>query len=205
MIYTQRPSATACAEFDLWTQRMGRRIRRGSKGIALLRYHNMQYAVSEYRDYLDMCVKLGYDMGSSFVLYPKDLRQAHDQAARRVKAKADAQMRQDFKSAMRAISGHLDFEMDGMKFLLPTTPEELAAEGNALHHCVGSYTDRVARKECVILFLRQCEDLNKPFYTVEVRGGKIAQVRGMRNCDATPEVKAFMDEWEREVLWVPAA
>ena len=40
MIYTQRPSATACAEFDLWTQRMGRRIRRGSKGIALLRYRD---------------------------------------------------------------------------------------------------------------------------------------------------------------------
>ena len=36
MIYTQRPTATACAGFDLWTRRMGRRIRRGSKGIALL-------------------------------------------------------------------------------------------------------------------------------------------------------------------------
>lgn len=40
MIYTQRPNATACAEFELWTQRMNRHIRRGSKGIALLRYRN---------------------------------------------------------------------------------------------------------------------------------------------------------------------
>ena len=40
MIYTQRPTATACAEFDLWSRRMGRRIRRGSKGIALLRYRD---------------------------------------------------------------------------------------------------------------------------------------------------------------------
>lgn len=40
MIYTQRPSATACAEFDLWTQRMGRRIKRGSRGIALPRRQN---------------------------------------------------------------------------------------------------------------------------------------------------------------------
>ena len=40
MIYTQRPHATACAEFDLWNHRMGRRIRRGSKGIALLRYRD---------------------------------------------------------------------------------------------------------------------------------------------------------------------
>ena len=169
------------------------------------RYGNMQYAVSEYRDYLDMCIKLGYDLGSSFVLYPKDLRQAHDRAARRVKAKADAQLRRYFKSAMQSISGNLDFEAGGMKLLLPSTPEELAVEGNALHHCVGSYADRVARKECVILFLRQCEDIGNPFYTVEVRGGKIAQVRGMRNCAPTPEVEKFMDEWEREVLRVPAA
>ncbi len=40
MIYTQRPAATACAEFDLWNNRMGRRIRAGSKGIALLRYRD---------------------------------------------------------------------------------------------------------------------------------------------------------------------
>jgi len=40
MIYVQRPTATACAEFDLWNHRMGRRIRRGSKGIALLRYRD---------------------------------------------------------------------------------------------------------------------------------------------------------------------
>ena len=36
MIYAQRPDATACAEYDLWNDRMGRYVRRGSKGIALV-------------------------------------------------------------------------------------------------------------------------------------------------------------------------
>lgn len=36
MIYAQRPDATACAEYDLWNDTMGRYIRRGSKGIALV-------------------------------------------------------------------------------------------------------------------------------------------------------------------------
>ena len=36
MIYAQRPDATACADFDIWNNRMGRYVRRGSKGIALL-------------------------------------------------------------------------------------------------------------------------------------------------------------------------
>lgn len=156
------------------------------------RYRDMQAVVSEYRDYLDMCVKLDYSMSNSYVLYPKNLREAHDKAQGRLKAEANARMRRDFKAAMEAIAEHLDYEQDGMKLILPSTPEELAAEGNALHHCVGGYAGRVAKHECVILFLRQCGDADKPFFTVEVRNKKVVQVRGMGNCGPTPEVEAFM-------------
>ena len=36
MIYAQRPEATACADYELWNKRMGRYVRRGAKGIALI-------------------------------------------------------------------------------------------------------------------------------------------------------------------------
>ena len=36
MIHAQRPDATACADYDIWNNRMNRYVRRGSKGIALL-------------------------------------------------------------------------------------------------------------------------------------------------------------------------
>ena len=36
MIYAQRPDATACADYEIWNNRMNRYVRRGSKGIALL-------------------------------------------------------------------------------------------------------------------------------------------------------------------------
>ena len=36
MIYMQRPEATACAEYDFWNAKMGRYVRRGSTGIALI-------------------------------------------------------------------------------------------------------------------------------------------------------------------------
>ena len=36
IIYAQRPDATACADFDIWNNRMNRYVRRGAKGIALL-------------------------------------------------------------------------------------------------------------------------------------------------------------------------
>jgi hypothetical protein len=160
----------------------------------------MQGIVSMYRDYLDMCEKLGDDLTSDFVLFPKSLRNAHDSATERLKIKADAEMRQNFEAAYQQIMAHLDFELAGLKIVYPATPEEIVAEGQALHHCVGSYVSRVANKECLILFLRHCDDTATPFYTIEVRDHKAVQVRGMRNTDPTPEVKQFMTAWEKAVL-----
>lgn len=167
------------------------------------RYSSMQALVSEYRDYLDMCVKQDYDMRNSFVLYPKDLQKSHDKVARRIKMKADAKMRRDFKAAYNSIMQRMDFEMDGMKIVYPATPDEIIAEGHALHHCVGSYVDRVAKKECIILFLRKSKEESKPFYTIEVQGREVIQVRGMKNDPPTPKVERFMKQWEKEVLAAP--
>ena len=101
---------------------------------------------------------------------------------------------------MKAISGHLDFEADGMKIVLPSSPDEIIAEGQALHHCVGTYVERVAKHECIILFLRQSSNMDKPFYTLEIKNRKAVQVRGLKNCPATPEVQAVVDRFESQVL-----
>ncbi len=174
------------------------RLRKTSYGT--LRYKVIQDLVSEYRDYLNMSVKMDYDMKNSFVLYPKDLQKSHDRTARRFKQKKDSLIKRDFIAVYQGLAGQLDFEKDGMKIVYPSTPDSIISEGNALHHCVGSYTERVAEKECIILFLRKCSDEEKPFYTVEVRNQKAVQVRGVGNCGMTDEVKAFISAWEQKVL-----
>lgn len=165
-----------------------------------LRYRGMQALVSEYRDYLDICRKLGYDMKNSFILYPKDLQKSHDRVSRRLKHRHDAKVKKDFKAVYQEISGKLDFEQDGMKIVYPTTPDDVISEGHALRHCVGGYVNRVVKRECIILFLRQCSDEDEPFYTIEVRDNKAVQVRGMKNCAMTPAVEAFVTAWEKRVL-----
>lgn len=164
------------------------------------RYHDMQDVLREYRDYLEMCKKEGYDLHNSFVLFPANLQDAHDKVARRIKIKANAKKRREFKEAYQRIVSQPDFTIDGMKIVYPSSPDEIVAEGHALHHCVGSYVDRVAKHECIILFLRRCDEESKPFYTIEVRNKKITQARGMRNSDVTPEVKRFLSKWEKKVL-----
>lgn len=174
------------------------RLRKSKYGTQ--RYKDMQTLVTEYRDYLDICKKLGYDIKNSFVKYPADLQKAHDKAAKRLKHKADAQAKRQFIAVYKSIAQKYDFEKDGMKIVYPEVPDDVVKEGHALHHCVGSYTDRIVNHECVILFLRQCSDPEKSFYTIEIRGIQIVQVRGSGNCAATPEVDKFIRAWEQRVL-----
>lgn len=164
------------------------------------RYKTIQDLVSEYRDYLEICEKLDYDLKNSFVKYPKDIQKAHDKVAKRLKHKADVKERRDFAAVYKSIAGQFDFEQDGMKIVYPSIPDDVVREGHALHHCVGGYTGRVADHECVILFLRQCSDPEKSFFTIEMRGNKPVQVRGTGNCAATPEVDRFIKSWEQRVL-----
>lgn len=165
-----------------------------------LRYESVKAVVGEYMDYLDMCEKQNYDLKNSFVLFPKDLQKNHDRVAQRIKIKADMKMREDFQAAYKRIMGQLDFEQGGMKIVYPATLDDIVAEGQALHHCVGNYVDRVAAKKTMILFLRRCEDVGKPYYTVEVKNREVMQVRGAGNQEPTPDVKKFMQAWERKVL-----
>ena len=38
MIYAQRPTAIACAEYDVWSKNLGRWVKRGAQGIATQRF-----------------------------------------------------------------------------------------------------------------------------------------------------------------------
>lgn len=174
------------------------RLRRTPYGS--LRYKSMQDLVSEYRDYLEICQNLKYDLKNSFVLRPKDLQKSHDKAAHRQKHKADVQTKRDFIAVYKGFSEQFCFEKDGLKIICPSVPKDVIAEGHALHHCVGDYINRVVGKECIILFVRKCCEETKPFYTVEIRGQKVVQVRGVGNCAATPEVQGFIDAFKQQVL-----
>ena len=172
-------------------------------GTAPRHHRTIQELVGEYRDYLDMCAAEDRDMRSSFVLYPRDLRKAHDEAARRVRVRTDEEIQRGFAGAYAHVGHGLDFEYNGMKIVRPETPDDLVREGHALHHCVGGYVRRVARRECLILFVRRCDDETRPFCTIELRHRRIIQVRGMNNQDPPPEVRDFLDRWTHDVLRAP--
>ena len=50
------------------------------------------------------------------------------------------------------------------------------------------------------MFLRERKHPETPFYTIEVQNGEVQQVRGRGNCEATSEIKTYMEQWKKEKL-----
>jgi len=161
----------------------------------------------DYCDYLECSEKLGYDLENSFVFFPKHLKEVHDQVTAEWQQKKDkikSMQEPERNIEMEIIAAELveKYAMNDKHFCIriPWTCEEIKTEGHTLHHCVGTYVDKVLRKETTILFIRKIDDVKTPFYTMEVKNREIVQVRGKHNCDMTPEVKAFTEKFKIKVL-----
>ena len=85
----------------------------------------------------------------------------------------------------------------------PKSARDITREGQALHHCVGNYVSRMAKQECVILFLRREDAPNKSFCTIEVSDGRIQQARANMNTNPPPEAEKFLEQWRKRVLEQP--
>lgn len=157
-----------------------------------------------YKDYIRFCEDLNYDLTDDFILYPRHLKEAHDRASEMFSQRKTEIYNQKIAAEYAGLLKQYRMSRNGLMIVPPKTAAEIVEEGHALHHCVGGYVSRVANKECVILFLRQKEKPDEPFYTIEVRNGEVQQIRGHNNCDPPPKVEAYMKVWTQKKL-LPAA
>ena len=175
----------------------------------------------DYFDYLEWTKALGYDMRNTFNLFPKDFVKSHDARSKEfVKARSRTlkKMSVEFNRLLKkyrqdtADVEALNMNVDGLFIRLPEDIGELKKEGEALHHCVGTYKEKVLKGETTIFFIRKISAPSKSYYTLEWKDGKVVQCRGMKNCDMTPEVKKFvnlfkdkMAEYEKKFMKVRKA
>ncbi|MCL2772669.1 MAG: PcfJ domain-containing protein [Oscillospiraceae bacterium] len=164
------------------------------------RYEKPKGVLSEYKDYLVMGGHLEYDFSDSFALFPKNLPEAHDQASKLYDVKKKAGYDQVIREAYKNLAEKYRMTKNGLTIIPPKTAKEIVTEGHTLHHCVHTYVERVADGKCVILFIRKTANIKEPFYTLEVRDGQIVQIHGDHHGAPTPEVKKFLELWERKKL-----
>src|SRR5690606_4762475 len=123
------------------------------------------------------------------------IHQRNEEKARIKLAQKRAKEKERFLKFLWDFNKHIEFQVNDLYVLTaPRSSEDLLIEGKTLNHCVGSYVERIAKRETSIYFLRKKGFIDKPFYTVEIINGKLQQCRTTNN-QVKPEILDLLDEW----------
>lgn len=153
-----------------------------------------------YSDYISEGKKLNYDFTSESVVFPQNVSIAHQEQIefeRQQELEEEKRKYKNFEKRLKRLKKKYTFS-DGKFLIRPAeNSDELLIEGNELHHCVYScYKDRYMEGDTDILFIRNCQEPDKPFYTLEYKNGNIVQCRTYHNKERTSEVANFLDKWK---------
>ena len=169
-----------------------------------------------YTDYMSYCQRLNMDTTEKSTFMPRDLLEAHDTLIREwreiqelrgeeerrkasLREKRDAKSKNSsYKKIRKKILRQYSFEADGMTIYVPKKLEELVAEGIAMHSCVGTYVDRVAKGMTIVVFIRSAQDLKERIGTMEISrdGLSIVQARAKFNKDLPPKAAEFVQKFK---------
>jgi len=144
------------------------------------------------RDYIRMATKLEQE----YEKYPKSLKKEHDITLMNYNVQKNEMKKKDFQEAVESEDyKRLEYKRKDYSIVTPKEMQDLIKEGSELSHCIASYVQSVIDKRCQILFMRNTNDIDKPYVSIEVRNGNIRQVRGFANRATRKDEKDFIKEW----------
>ena len=164
-----------------------------------------------YLDYFKACDYLGLDMSIERNRFPHDFMRWHDiriDEMRSKKAEEDKVKRKELYDKFALVADkYLPLQKSENSVyivLIAKSPAELVQEGNALHHCVGSYgyDQKFIREETLIFFIRNAEQPDVPLVTVEysLKSKKILQCYADHNTTPNQEITDYVNK-----KWLPHA
>lgn len=159
-----------------------------------------------YRDVRSYFARHIITTDPAYIKKADELRRLHDAAievelAQRAEreAKQNAELDEKRKKVDKKRK-EWNYEDDNYIIRLPNTVSEIVAEGQKLHHCVGGYASRHATGDTTIMFLREKENPDVPFYTIEVsRNNHLVQAHCFGNSwlGLNPDAARFVYKWLR--------
>lgn len=167
-----------------------------------------------WRDYLSMALRMKMDVQQELIFKPKDVKRAHDDLVKLCggtdagvtkRAIEIIQKYPDVDEILQSIKDKYEYMDERYAVVVPGKIEEIIYEGRKLGHCLDKsdiYFDRIQRRESFIVFLRKAEDIEKPYYTLEIEpDGTTRQKRttGDRQDKDFQEAVSFIRKWQREV------
>ena len=147
----------------------------------------------DYLDHLKILTSLNEDLNDDQLILPRDFAELHGRLAGRAAILKSKE--KDLRIRNRAGKlAEYQFSALGLIIRPMLSAAEIIHEGAVLHHCVGTYVDRYAKGETILLCLREESAPRTPKYTVEFsKKGTLVQCRGYKNGWKG-------DEWENGIL-----
>lgn len=169
------------------------------KPYDLMKYHIKNKDIYMYLDYLSMAKQQKMDLKDKSILYPKKLKEKHDDLQHQIRVKKDKNINKLIKKRYEQIKKN---EFQNSKFVVYPVKsiEELIDESSQQNNCVKTYAERIAMKKCDIYFMRLLTNTKKSLVTIEVRDNKIVQKRTKNNEITTKEQDKFLNIWEKKML-----
>jgi hypothetical protein len=92
------------------------------------------------------------------------------------------------------------YKNDTYAIIQPEKPIDIIKEGIELRHCVSTFVDKILEKQTIILFIRKLNNIEKPFFTLEIKNNEIRQCHGLcnSNIDTEPGLEEFLKEYCKE-------
>lgn len=160
-----------------------------------------KFSFDYYLDYIYMLQELETPLTSDLVIFPKDIRKAHDDLVSVIgKLKRELEEK-EYEKRQKSLQKY-EQEIDEFMFLVPKDLQEIVNEGNALHHCVGGkhYLDNHTKGNTNIIFIRQKDEVEKPYFTLEYKNQHVAQVQGKYNRETVPDdLQKAINKWEDKI------
>jgi hypothetical protein len=164
--------------------------------IGKRQYHSKPAVLQVWRDYIEQCMELGHDLKRLENVFPTNLHRAHESATSQVKIKLSEIERQ--KVARRALElESYRFAFDGYLIRPAASANEIIDEGKRLRHCVGGYTQRHADGQTSIFMIRKVADPDTPYFTMELKDGKITQTYGYKHLLPSGDLLKLLDAFKK--------
>ncbi|MBX4267153.1 PcfJ domain-containing protein [Clostridium estertheticum] len=167
--------------------------------------HSAYNILSAWCDYIVQCRNLEFDLNNTFILYPQNLLEKHEELNLMCEVKKTKKLNDGIKNVFKVVNEKYSFSnKKNLTIRTVANVSELVAEGQKQRHCVGGmgYAGSMAKGDIAIMVIRAIKEPNKSFYTLELnlKTKKVVQCRGFKNCDMTLEVKKFVESWKNKIL-----
>ena len=157
---------------------------------------------NNFVDYYTMCRSMNIPIESPFKLKTNEQIQKVHNEALLLYNKENSQTSQEKEDKYKFIKQYyrdLSYKNNDFTIIYPNNLSDVKLEGLILHHCVGSYVDRILNMTAYIMFIRKNEDINTPYFTLHyvLENNKIVikQVHGKYNCNTSDKILNFVKSW----------